>query len=887
MRNVPNRACIRRLSFRAFRAGRTRNLIAVLAIALTTLLFTSLFTIALSINDSFQQSNFRQAGGYNHATFKYMTEEQYETLKEDPLIRESGMRRFVGMPTETPFNKSHVEIGYSDATQAHYMYCDPVEGRLPAEGTDEAATDTHILELLGVEPKLGTQFTVSFEVDGRKTTQTFTLCGWWDYDEAVTANHILIPESRVDAILDETGVGLSPLDGMTGTWNMDVMFANSINISQKVTEVLDHYGYQDRSRSEDHFLSTGVNWGYTGTSALEDADLGTIAGGVGILLLILLTGYLIIYNVFQISVSNDIRFYGLLKTIGTTSRQIRRMIHHQAFLLSVIGIPLGLIAGYGAGAVLTPYIIRNLDGIPHVEISVDPLIFLLSTLFSLVTVRISCRKPGRMAGKVSPIEAVRYTENSGTRTRKKERRTRGAKIPQMAWANLGRNRKKTVLTVTSLSLSVVLLTATVTFTSGFDMDKYISNFVVNDFVFSRAEYFQLGTGFSADTAVPQQAIDLVNTQAGIQDSGVVYGGTSPAQEFVSEDWYRTSNSYFSTKEQLDFKVSHAEKSPDGKIADSAQLYGMDDYARSHLTVIEGDLSTLDEPGTHNIAAVYSDDDYGNPEMNSHWAKLGDQVTLRYVDAFEYYDPETGETIDPAMLSDTQPQLYRATKYHDVTYTVTALVTVPMPLSYRYYGSDEFVLNDQTFIRDTGTSNVMLYAFDMQDDAACAQMEAYLRDLTENQLSDFDYESKFTYAGEFESFRSMFLMLGGALSFIVALVGVLNFFNAILTGIITRKREFAVLQSIGMTGRQLKSMLMFEGLLYTLSAIVATLILSMVFSPLLGQIMSDVFWFFTYHFTLTPIFVMLPIFLVLGLLIPLATYHATNRQSIVERIRESD
>ena len=74
---VKNRRCIRTLSFRQLKASKSRNLIAVFAIALTTLLFTSLFTIALSINDGFQQSNFRQCGGWNHGSFKYLTEEQF------------------------------------------------------------------------------------------------------------------------------------------------------------------------------------------------------------------------------------------------------------------------------------------------------------------------------------------------------------------------------------------------------------------------------------------------------------------------------------------------------------------------------------------------------------------------------------------------------------------------------------------------------------------------------------------------------------------------------------------------------------------------------------------------------------------------------------------
>src|SRR5699024_11192007 len=113
---VKNKRCIRKISYRQLKAAKIRNLIAVFAIALTTLLFTSLFTIVLSIDDGLQQSNFRQCGGWSHASFKYLTEDQFEELKADPLIREWGMRRFVGMPSEEPFNKSHVEVGYSDPT---------------------------------------------------------------------------------------------------------------------------------------------------------------------------------------------------------------------------------------------------------------------------------------------------------------------------------------------------------------------------------------------------------------------------------------------------------------------------------------------------------------------------------------------------------------------------------------------------------------------------------------------------------------------------------------------------------------------------------------------------------------------------------------------------
>ena len=87
---VSNGKCIRTLSHRSLRANRTRNIVAVLAIALTTVLFTSLFTIAMSINDGIQQNNFRQVGGFSHGGFKYLTEEQFDQLKDDPSHRSVG-----------------------------------------------------------------------------------------------------------------------------------------------------------------------------------------------------------------------------------------------------------------------------------------------------------------------------------------------------------------------------------------------------------------------------------------------------------------------------------------------------------------------------------------------------------------------------------------------------------------------------------------------------------------------------------------------------------------------------------------------------------------------------------------------------------------------------
>ena len=884
MLRVSNGKCVRRLGWRAMGAAKTRNLIAVLAIALTATLFTSLFTIAISLNDGIQRSNFRQVGGFEHGGFKYLTQEQFDELKDDPLIEEWGLRRVVGLPREAPFDKTHVEVGYSDANSSHWMFCDPIEGRLPLEGTDEAAASLKVLQLLGVEPILGASFTMTFDVDDVQTTQTFTLCGWWDYDDATPAHHVIIPESRGTEILSQTGVVPHRDSEITGTWNLSVMLSSSLHIERDLGRILENHGYQSENRADrETYVATGVNWGYSGAQLAQNVNPGVILAMAAICLLIGFTGYLIIYNVFQISVTNDIRFYGLLKTIGTTPRQIRQILRQQALLLSLAGIPLGLLIGWLVGAKLTPVIASEMSGVDHV-ISIHPAVFIASAVFALLTVLLSCALPGRKAAKVAPVEAVRYAEGGSVKRISRRARANGSLL-SMAAANLGRSRGKTAITVASLSLAVVLLNLTVVFTDGFDMDKYVANKSVCDFIVANASYFS--SNWSAEATLPEETVARFEALDGITQGGRIYGRVSRMLEYVTEDYFRSAYGKYTYDEYLDEMIAMQPRNEDGLIADRMQLSGWSPYALDHLHVLDGDISRLYEPGGHYIVACYFTDDYGRPRMDSHWARLGDIVTLRYVEDLEYYNPRTGE-VYPSFDSIRDDDIYceRPTKYRDVDYEVVALVQMPGSLGYRYAGADEFILNETTFIRDTGTSNVMLYACDVADEAVDAA-EAFLSDYTQHVDAALNYESKATFKAEFEGFRSMFLLLGGVLSFIVGLVGILNFFNAILTGILSRKREFAVLQSIGMTGKQLKRMLVWEGMFYALGSVAAALALSALFGPFLSRTVEGMFWFYTYHPTVVPILLLLPVFVLLGCAVPLAVYGSVSRLTIVERLREAE
>lgn len=229
---------------------------------------------------------------------------------------------------------------------------------------------------------------------------------------------------------------------------------------------------------------------------------------------------------------------------------------------------------------------------------------------------------------------------------------------------------------------------------------------------------------------------------------------------------------------------------------------------------------------------------------------------------------------------------RAKVYEDKVYEVAALVEVPDKITYRYYGADEFVMSADTFIQESGTSDVLYYAFDCEDDQA-ETVEQWMQDFAGGDDSQYDYESRKTEAEEFNGFRNMFMMVGSGAALIVGMVGILNFLNAVLTTIMARKREFAVLQSVGMTGKQLNRMLITEGMIFAGSSVVLTMILTVVTGPLASRVLEGMFWFFSYHFTVAPVLMVTPIFLVIGALIPLISYHYVARRSVVERLREAE
>ena len=268
---VKNRKTIWNLSLKSFRASGKRNLIAVVAIVLTTVLFTSLFTIVMSLNESYQTYTFRQIGGYAHGTFKDVTDKQAEEIKGHKKVKAAGERIVAGIIAEGVFARVPAEVSYMDENNTKWSYIDLKEGREP-EGEKEIILDDAALELLGVTPELGAEITLTYQVSDKKQnggvrTDTFTLVGWWEYDPVMPVHYINVSRAYMEQLeRDMTGEGLEPFRR-----DLNVMLSSSLDIDGTMEEIEEDLGYQRDDPEADTYLNYGVNWGYT-TAQAASAD---------------------------------------------------------------------------------------------------------------------------------------------------------------------------------------------------------------------------------------------------------------------------------------------------------------------------------------------------------------------------------------------------------------------------------------------------------------------------------------------------------------------------------------------------------------------------------------------------------------------------------------
>jgi putative ABC transport system permease protein len=844
MISTNNHKTIATLAKKSLKANRARNFTIICAIVLTTLLITSVFTLALSINKSMQRAQMQTTGSDYHGSFKYLNPAELEKLKNQPSIKEYGVFLKVGDISTSLFKNHRVEVLRIDENYAKHGFINFIAGGLPSQ-ENEIVLNTWALDLLGAKHELGQTVKLDIDIGEKVISQDFKLSGYYETDQNLAMSGLaFVSEAFTQKNISHIDPDISEATGSyVNTAGLGVMFNNSYNIEQKVQKILTDTGLD---------VPYGVNPAYTSVS-LSDNLMNIIPYAV-VILITMLSGYLLIYNIFFISVVRDVKFYGLLKTIGTTPRQLKKIISIQARSLYLVALPFGLGFGYLLGLLILPMASSFLNGSTDNVYSASPWIFIGAAAFSFMTVWIAASKPGRMASRTSPVEAVKFAGVSSGGKRNAKKSKHGAKLHNMAFSNLFRSKKKLILMLSSLSLSIILFSTIFTVISSLDVNKYLRAFISGDFVVQNEVLVSITGPRDGDPyKLSEEFANNLSKIDGVETVDKVYHRYVPSPV---DDAVRAILEPMAAADPHPYLLSTLDKV--GMVYN--HLYGLDPgwYDLVDKDIIEGEFNR-------------------QKFASGKYAVISEAMFIEEDSYRTYYHPGDTVTFEK---SDKSYEVMAVVK-HDAVYAATTK-------SYSMLGYNIFLPASELqkeMPKGTDPANIVSATLHV-DPTKLDQVEQVVKALTDS-TDELTLKSREDYKDELGGFIRIFQTVGYGLSLFIALIGVLNYINTVLTGVVSRRNELAMLESIGMTKKQLKRMLILEGFYTVLLTVLITSTLGVLLTYNLSKSITENMAFMVFQMSWLPFILTVPILLILAYTVTLRAYKTLSQASIVERLREAE
>ncbi|MEN8904632.1 MAG: FtsX-like permease family protein [Clostridiales bacterium] len=818
-----NNKITRELAKKHLFQNKFKLVISIIAIALTTLLITTVSTIGFSMQKTIENSAAKRFGSTAHSMI-YVSKEEAEKVKQNKLVKEYGVTKVIGDIVDIQkkkLDRRKANLYYMDENSAKYNFIlDSLEGSLPKEVNDIVIDDI-VLNSFDKKPIIGDEITMKYESEGIIKEGTFKLSGIYKGSIVSDYSKLIISKKYIDKNVKDN------LENFT----LEIMLSNTFKMDEKVKKILLESGF------EEDFSKYGINFAYKDFFNMNKSEVGSI---LLIILIIMLSGYLIIYNIFYISIIKETRFYGLIKTIGITSKQIKKIVLYEGLILSFIGIILGLFMGYIVGIIVYINILDTTNG-TEFNLSTNPLMIAVAVIFSLITVLLGCYRPIKIASKVSPIEAIRYT-GSTNKKYKSTSSTRGSKIWYMAFTNIVRSKRKVISVVVSLALSIILVNVVYTVVSTFRLDDFLSKNIGTDYTIGDVSYYSNDFNGDLKNVLTNDLCSEIQNMDGIKEFGKVYG-IMASNKVSKEVQNKIFKGYKKAKEKGeitgDIKKTYFEKI-------FLNVYGIDEDIYKYLDEkfkSDKDFKKAFDSGNYIII----DKSY----LIGQIYEIGDKIKIELSNK-EIKEYEVLEVIEEA------PYALSSGRYGIGSLSV-------------YLPADEF----EKFIKDP---TIMTALFNVEDDKI-NYFDSFLEKKA-NENKSFDYRSLKLYQKEYYSMVNTIKVVGYSFSLIIGIIGVLNFINLICTNIISKKYELAVMQSIGMTRKQLKKMLSLEGFYHG--------IFTMIFIFTIGLPVSYYCMRFfkipDTYISVLPIVSMLIILFVFSWILPRIVYKFIGEKNLVERIK---
>ena len=467
-----NKKAVKRVEKGMMKANRIRNLFAVFAIVLTTFMITTVFSLGINYMENMKLMQVRTAGTTANASLAMPTEKQEQQIKNLEYVKTVGTQYMVGSVAEKNDEGRDLSIAlsYYDPTEWEKHYKETIkdiEGKYPSDENEIMLSEDALSQLGMKEPKLNMEIPLSYYDKNGQQEKNFTLSGWFH---------------------SYTGTGMGFVSEAYCK-NAGYTMAEDGVLSLSLNKMPDDF-YRIQKDVE-----LNENQSFGGAVSMKSSSGSVIAMVILLVFFIIGSGYLLIYNVLYISISKDTRFYGLMKTLGTTQKQIKSLVKNQAVKFACIGIPIGIVLATAVSFGIVPFVLNEGfeqgKSMMDAEVFFHPSIYILSILFSAVTVWIACNAPAKAAAKISPIEALKF-QNFAPKKTKSRNSTNGGKLHVMAFHNVFRDKKRAILVFMSLFMGITMILGVNGVISSMSAENFIKeymdyNFEYNDIQFEQPE----------------------------------------------------------------------------------------------------------------------------------------------------------------------------------------------------------------------------------------------------------------------------------------------------------------------------------------------------------------------------------------------------------------
>ena len=805
------------LTLRYLKQNKRRTLVTIIGIILATALICGIGNICTSFMD-YQMRDEIQSSGSFYATFTDIDKEKASVITKSSGVSEYGYKKNLGSVILDKKNSTSLDINVFDKNTINSFQITLKKGSYPKNESELIVTQ----DLLNKwNKKIGDKITLNLGeliyddmgmISKLKNPQktTFKIVG--TLDKALYNSKFAIAGFDINAVdknekFDVSICTKNPKD----IYKTAISIGKNIGLVQKDNPKDESYNYDEQANL--YFKDIEYNEGLLrllGASSYSNINI-TLLLIVGLVAsLVIIATIATIYNSFSIAISERKKQFAILNSIGATKSQIMKFVFLEGFLVSIVGIPIGLLSGTVAidivFKVIKTFFKTSMFGELDLRVVFSPIVLILSTLVILLTIFISALIPAINAAKISPLEAIKNSSNlkvgkiKSSKLVKKIFKTEG----ELAYKNLRRNKGKFRITLFSLVISIVIF---ISF-NGF-VDMFVEANQIN--YGSITNDLTLYENNLLTKEEVQKTIDELKKINGLKDVAIDKGynlNVHVDEKNINKDLRESlKQSHYVDMDNSNYNFINS------------RLYIPGYFSISNIKLSEGKFDRKTAKAENGVILVrYSYQESlakkGKVVLSNY--KVGDTLNCT-ITSYDSDGKESEKEVKLKILAITDEILTGNNQYPETSFGVVAYDDLIPSLG----------------ITDDESSSNLYYVATNQEKSTRDEVKKVAE---ENNLSVMDSIDE---AQKLEQTMNVMKIFVYGFIVVISLVSVTNIINTISTNINLRKREFAIIKSIGVTPQGFKKMIYMESILYGILSLLYGIPIGICMNVLMNKILEGV------------------------------------------------